>query len=243
MEDKKLKVKGKIRALLNKTVENGASEEEAMLALKKANELMLENFLCERDLEGVAPEKIIEVREPIVVSSYDFSWFYGDLARLFDCECFWTTGRKGDIVFFGFESDAKLAMYFYQMIMKLAFSSIEEYKNSFEFIHAKSFYRTHGRTLVASFVKGFTIRLGERLTEMYQQRKASIPYGMGLMVIQKDEEVKSEFKKQHPKLKVHKVNLDNLEEAAFRSGQEKSKEVDLVQPLNGSTENLMQLSM
>ncbi|MGM7552601.1 DUF2786 domain-containing protein [Myroides odoratimimus] len=244
MEDQKLKVKAKIRALLNKTVENGASEQEAMLALKKANELMLENFICEHDLEGVAPEKIIEVREPIVVTSYDFTWFYGDLARLFDCECFWTSGRKGDIVFFGFESDAKLAMYFYRLVMKAAFNSIEEYKKSFEYIHSKAFYGKHGKTLVSSFVKGFTIRLGQRLIEMYEQRKASIPYGMGLMVIQKDEQVKTEFNRQNPNLKSHKVNLDNLEFTAFEAGKIDGDKVDLVQPLNGGLkDNVAQLTM
>lgn len=243
MEGQKLKVKAKIRALLNKTVENGASEQEAMLALKKANELMLDNFICEHDLEGVAPEKIIEVREPIIVTGYDFTLFYGDLARLFDCECFWTAGRKGDIVFFGFESDAKLAMYFYKLIMRVAFKSIEEYKQSFEYIHSKAFYGTHGRTLICSFVKGFTIRLGERLEEMYEQRKASIPYGMGLMVIQKDEQVKSEFNRKNPNLKSHKVNLDNLEFQAFQAGKIDGDNVDLVQPLNGGVnEDLIQLA-
>lgn len=244
MEGNNLKVKGKIRALLNKTVENGASEQEAMLALKKANELMLENFISEHDLEGVEPEKIIEVREPIVVASYDFTLFYGSLARLFDCENFWTTGRKGDIVFFGFESDAKLAMYFYRLVMKAAFNSIEEYKKSFEFTHAKAFYGMHGKTLVSSFVKGFTIRLAERLREMYQQRKASVPYGMGLMVIEKDEQVEAEFNKQHPKVKGHKVNLDNLSREAFRAGVEDGEKLDLVQPLaEGVKVDTLQLVM
>lgn len=244
MEDQRNKIKGKIRALLNKTVENGASEQEAILALKKANELMLENFICEHDLEGVDPEKIIEVKESIVVTSYDFTLFYGALARLFDCECYWTTGRKGDIVFFGFESDAKLAMYFYKLVMKAAFTSIEEYKKSFEFIHSKAFYGVHGKTLVASFVKGFTVRLGDRLREMYEQRRASIPYGMGLMVIQKDEQVETEFNKKHPKLRVHKVNLDNIERTAFEAGTVEGEKIDLVQPLNGGgSENMPQLAM
>lgn len=234
MEDKKLRVKAKIRALLNKTVENGASEQEAIQALKKANELMLENFIFEHDLQGVEPEKIIEVREPIVVTSYDYTMFYSSLARLFDCQCFWTTGRKGDIVFFGFESDAKLAMYFYKMIMRSAATEIKKYKESFEFIHSKAFFGYHGKTLVASFVRGFTIRLSEKLWDMYQDRKSSIPKGMGLMVVEKDEQVQNSFKEKHPKLGTHKINEFIAEQGAFSAGVESGESIEIVQPLEGS---------
>ncbi len=47
----KNKIKKKIKALLAKTTENGASKEEAINALKKASELMKLYLISESDLE------------------------------------------------------------------------------------------------------------------------------------------------------------------------------------------------
>lgn len=70
-------IKLKIKALLSKTTENGATEAEALSALKKAQSLMLEYFISEHDLvDPYISEKCIFKEVDIIQSAYDMKVFY-----------------------------------------------------------------------------------------------------------------------------------------------------------------------
>jgi hypothetical protein len=236
--NEKDKIKLKIRALLSKTVENGATEAEAVSALSKANDLMLKYFISEHDLKDpFIGEKCVLKEIPIIYSGYDISIFYGYLSELFDCEHFYNHNR---IAFFGFEQDTELCAYFYVVIIKACFREKDRYTKSCEYKKLK--IRCHGRTLVSSFIKGFLIEISRKMKEMYVNRKSSIPQSMSLTIISKENRVKREFSECNFRLKTHTSQLKG-EKSAFDAGVEKGKDFQIIQGINQyESESLLQLN-
>ena len=99
----------RVKALLEKNVENGATEAEAMSALAKASELMKQWYISENDIKDpYLGEKCILKQFPLIQSGYNYRLFYNDLTRLFDCEYYYNSKI---IAFFGFEEDVELLIF------------------------------------------------------------------------------------------------------------------------------------
>lgn len=150
MENKDLIVK-KIQALLAKNTDNGATEHEAISAIKMANTLMQKYFISENDIKDpFVAEKCKMVETKLIKSSYDFGIFYEDLSNLFDCKHFYT---HQIIAFYGFEQDAELCGYFYSLIVRSALREKDKYMQSKEAIRLKNYY--HGRTCCIFYQRFF----------------------------------------------------------------------------------------
>ncbi|EKT3957673.1 DUF2786 domain-containing protein [Flavobacterium psychrophilum] len=232
------KIKVKIKALLSKTTDNGATHQEMESALKKANELMLQNFISEHDLKDFKViEKCILKEVPLIKSGYDLTMFYTKLARLFDCEYYYNSKR---IAFFGFEQDTEFCAYFYNVIVKTCLKEKEKYIKSSHFKEMRRMY--HGKTLSASFIKGFQISVAEKMHQMYKERKRNVPESYGLMVIEKEENVKSQFLNLDLKIKSVKAKDVIVEQAVFDKGKEAGKTINLIQGIDSFNDNLFTLS-
>lgn len=225
------RIKDKIKALLLKTIDNGATKEEMESALSKANQLMLQFFISEHDLKE---ESIINTcvlkQTDFVKSGYDLSIFYADLAYLFDCEHYYNNTR---ICFFGFEQDAELCCYFYNMIAKTCLKEKDKFIKSRSYSILKKRY--HGKTLVSSFIKGFLVEVTLKMKQMYKDRQSNIPESYGLMVIQKQEKVKEEFYNLNINLTKSKQKALKAESIAFQLGIEQGKKVNLIQGIETSS--------
>lgn len=222
------RIKNKIKALLSKTTAQGASKEEMESALRKATQLMSEYFITENDLSEDNISKCRHETFPIVKSGYDLSFFYADLAHLFDCQYYY---GKYNITFFGFENDINLCGYFYNMIVKTCLSEKDKYMKSDEFLRLKLYY--HGKTLASSFVKGFLYNVVVRIQKMYEEREKSMPEAYGLVLIQKKDKIKKEFFDQHPNLKIRKGEREiKAESVAFKLGYKKGSEIALTQAIS-----------
>lgn len=228
--EKNEKIKKKIKALLSKTTDNGATREEMESSLKKANELMLEFFITEHDLKDVEIiKKCIKKEVPLIKSGYDLSLFYPFLAKLFDCEYFYNSRR---IVFFGFEQDTEMCDYFYNLIVKACLNETKEYKKTAEYDYLTKF--RHGKSLIASFIKGYLLEVSEKMETMYKDRKSNIPESYGLMVIEKENQVNEQFKALNIKIKSTSTNVSNINSMAFESGCEKGSQFEITQGLEAS---------
>lgn len=225
---KQEKIKEKIKALLSKTIDNGASKAEMESALKKANKLMTDFFISEHDLQDseIIKECISEQFE-LTKSGFDLSFFYGSLARLFDCEYYFNSKT---ITFFGHKQDVAMCGYFYNVISKTCLKEKDVYLKSEECLQLKKYY--HGRTLSSSFIKGFLIEVSSKMEEMYKNREKNIPDAYGLMVVEKREKVKNDFKNLGLKLRVQPQKQLTAERQAFESGKEKGQEINLIQGIN-----------
>lgn len=217
--------KRRIKALLEKTTENGATEQEALSALKKAQELMLENFISENEInDPYLLEKCVFKETPIIKSRYNLTVFYASLCKLFDCEHYYNSKR---ITFFGFEEDTELCSYFYNFIIKACLSEKDNYMKSKAYKELSSHY--HGKTLVASFIRGFLVGISLKMSEMYKNRTHKVSEEVGLMVLGKIEKVKEQFSAKDLNIRTVRDKGGNYEAQAYVSGIEKGENTSLVQ--------------
>lgn len=226
--DKKESIKRKIKALLKKTTENGATESEAISALQKAKELMMEHFISEHELnDPYANENCISVSTPLFKTAYDVTNIYPALCLLFDCEHFWD--RK-NLTFFGYEEDVQLCLYFYNFILKACFAEKDKYAQSLEYQKLKQRY--HGRTLVSSFIKGFIIAICIKIHDIYDERKSSVSEFVGLAIIEKNKKVKQQYDAMNFRTRTIGIKQIEAEAEAFKLGYSKGKDMALTQGLN-----------
>lgn len=227
------KILKKIKALLSKTTENGASEQEAIIALNKANELMLEHYITEFDLKDVEEAKLITIEVPLFKTAYDLSLLYDPIAKMFDCMSYYNSER---VAFFGFEDDVTLCDYFYNTITKACFKEKDVFQNSKKYRDLKR-YGYHGKTIISDFIKGFIESVSYKMYLMYKNRKSSIPVEKGLVVLEKEQKVKFEFDNLSLKLKKARVKDLTYSTEAFHEGSEKGEVFNIHQPLTSQQSN------
>lgn len=230
----KEKITKRIQALRAKTIENGATRQEMEAALEKANQLMIEFYITEHDLsKEIVEEKCVLKSHPLTPSGYYMGYFYNELATLFDCEYFFNSGRNSPntITFFGFSSDVELCIYFYTLITKTCLQEKDRYLKSKEAQILK--YDYSSKTIAASFIRGFLIKIGTKLQQLYAERESSIPTSTGLMVIQKKEKVQNEFQAMDFSIKTRKSKQQLIAEEAYDDGENEAENFKLSQGING----------
>lgn len=226
MENKREKIKSKIKALLSKTTDNGATKEEMESALAKAKELMVNFFISEHDLtDPYISEKCVLVEVPLTKSGYDMSRFYHSLSELFDCKCYYNNER---IAFFGFEEDTQLCAYFYTLITKTCLAEKEKYMKSEAYKELRKMY--NGKTLASSFITGFTLGVSKNLEELYDERESELSKEQyGLVVVEKKAKVELQFDELGMDLRKARSKKLKAERIAFLTGVETGEELSITQ--------------
>ena len=103
------KIIEKIKKLLNMTQENGASENEAIVAALRAQKLMAEYNINVADIE-TSDDSTTIVEESFVCGKNN-KWkvrLAAIIAKNFRCRVYFID--KSKVVFYGYESDAKIAL-------------------------------------------------------------------------------------------------------------------------------------
>lgn len=238
--DRREKIKRKIKNLLMRTVENGATEAEAMTALDKAKELMMENFISEYEIKDpYVAEQCVFRKVTRKKSAYDLTVFLPNLCRVFDCKHFFT---KKEVTFFGFEEDAELCVFFYEFIIKACMKEKERYVSTLDYKAASMLYS--GRTLVASFIRGFLTGICIKMNNIYKCRKEEVSNEVGLMIIEKEKRVEQQYLDSNTKARTVRPANRAYESAAFCSGVEKGKEIEIQQGIKQQKqESMLQLDM
>ena len=228
--DKRDSIKKKVKALLDKTTENGASESEALSALQKARDLMMEYFIDEHEInDPFISEKCILAETPLFKTGYDITNIYPALSLLFDTRHFWNAQR---VCFFGYEEDVQLCIYFYNFILKSCFVEKDKFVSSEYYQRLKTRY--HGRTLVSSFVKGFIASVCQRMEQMYEERKTNVSECVGLAIISKVQKVDKAFYEEGIKTRQKRSGELKAQWHAFNHGVEKGNEVHIQQGIYDS---------
>lgn len=223
--DKKEAIRLKIKALLAKTTENGATESEAIAALNKAQQLMLDYLISENELTApYSSEKCVAETIARIKSGYDLTVFLGSLSHLFNCEHFYTAEA---ITFFGFKEDTELCAYFYNFIIKACFAEKAKYVQSVEYQRIARVY--HGRTLVASFIRGFLSGICAKMRDMYECRNKNLTDKACLMVIEKEKKVKTQFAASGHNPRLVKSRDGEYVTRAYLDGEDRGKNTTIVQ--------------
>lgn len=223
------KLKLKIKALLNKNTENGASEAEAVAALECATKLMMQYRFTEEEINDPLLGKRCHLKEtPLIKTSYKINFFFAELSKLFDCEHFY---NDKSIHFFGFDQDPDLCVYFYNTIIRSCQIEVENYKKSKDYKVSKELYSS--RSLTSSFAKGYVLRITAKLREMYIQKNSTLETGNAL-VVKKIKTVKNELKNLNLKIRINSPKLQRATSSAgYNAGLKKGDDFQITQGVTG----------
>lgn len=227
-------VKKKIIALLAKTQDNGATEFEAMAAAEKAAELMAVYDIEATELDFKSRSC---VKRTVTVKKYGTTkvgdFFTTPIGRLCDCKI-WGDPAAGEYVYFGFEQDADVAAYMYNMISNVILSELERFKSSAMYKYGRE-NSINGRTLTTSFLYGIEERIGGRIKEMADAKKEKVQAATGTaLVIVKSERILEEFSDLGIKLSSSSSHRKAGSYAARDAGRAAGNNVNLNSGISGN---------
>ena len=169
MSDSKDKITAKIRALLAKTVENGATEAEAIAASDMAARLMQQYDLAHVDVEAEVQAERYGARHRTPGGNHrkrphEAILCAKAIGDFWDCKV-WSR-NKSSVVFFGSVTDTEFAHDMLDMIVAAMEAEWAGYYRNYA-------GAGNGRSMRASFMAGMGTRIAERLREMKAARSAA----------------------------------------------------------------------
>ena len=205
-------IASRVRALLAKTTEAGATEAEALAAAAKARELMDRYSLSLTDAE-VASEGTSTTSQGASSPQQFFVWraLAVRIARYCDCEV-WASSQTKKVNFFGLASDSQFAGFLLSSLSGFIQRSAVEW--SLENVGSHD-----------DFVVGAIERVKERLASMTASRNVTASDGRSLIVI-KSAIVTREFEKLGLNLRSYankrRVIHDNSAQSAGREAGDRA---------------------
>ena len=227
MSESKLQeaVSARIRALLSKTVENGATEHEAMAAASKARELMDRYRLTLTDVEIAAePIEGIDVeRDP--ANCWDGISAYCGVK----CWAHWVGGAK-KLRFFGLRADTEMAKYLSEMVSGAIRVECERYKRTDDYKASRG-----GRAATSAFRHGMAQRINARLHQMARATDKTAMTGSGTaLVVVKGAAVAEAFAKLDMHLRSSTSRYSIRDGGAYGAGKAAGDRVNLSRPVNSA---------
>lgn len=224
METNLEKIKHKISALLNRTIENGATKHEAETCIKLASQLMTKYMIEKHQLNDAKNEICVEKRVKLTRKNKSITTLSSSIAHTFDCEFLWFS-KTG--IFFGYSCDVDICIYIHDIAIRALESEIRDYKKSNEM---KS-YTTRGynsRIVINDFIDGFCDSIRLKLFEVKDKRKNEIKLSTGTdLVLAKEQVVSQELGKAYPKAKKNKTKERKNQTTSYIDGREKGDKVSL----------------
>lgn len=256
-------VKKKIHALLQKTVECGCTEEEAMAAAAKAGEMMDHYCLSisDIDIKQTGCKLVKVVLDTVIGGPLDSTTVA--IAQFCDCRTWFSRGKKiykGPITegatynFFGLEPDAEMAEHLYRVIegahqrALTAFKATDAYKAT-----------SRKKNATKSFGYAFACRISGRLDAMKRERDAALKKaeaelradvgedhvplreertGRSLVLV-KQEQVESEFRDLGIRLRSRQSNVSAWNSSANSAGAAAADRVNLNPGIGNKTAGLL----
>jgi hypothetical protein len=227
MNDKMNELSEKLRALLNKTVDRGCTEAEAISAAEKVSELM--------DKYGLSFEqlKLDSAQDECEASSFNFNGHrkthpvvmcMNTIGEYTTTQPWYCRGGKrvATYTFFGLPSDVKIACWLLQTFHDAMNVSYRVYANN-----TPGDFDVNGHTVRKAFMQGMGMRLIERLNELIELRRtpvASNGNGRELMVL-KEEVLAKALKKKNVKLRSTKTVMGDFSLGAWSAGRSAANKV------------------
>lgn len=231
------KVKLKIKALTEKTVDNGCTEEEAVSAMHAVGRLLAQYNLSMDELDvrqSTYKTIFIDInrqrRHPIDHCTLA-------LAKLISAKTWFHKDRysNGKYAFFGDAVDLELVEYLFRVIHSAIETESQRFKNSVEYRECP----VSRKTAYVSFQKAMASRVSQRLNEIKRENdiamKAKVT-GTALVVL-KDQLIKEEFAAWSDKNNYRLTNVYRVQTPIYGKAYEKGlaagDRVNLSRPLGG----------
>lgn len=237
-----IKIKNRIRALSEKTIDRGCSEAEAFNAAEMVGRLLDQYNLTMEECD-VREEKCVRKhvdfqmgkRLPISNTVMAISVFTGCKAWV-SSKSIVSRNRGGigyrrlntGITFFGHEADVELAIYLFNVVVAAYNNATNEFKKHPDYA---------GRSSTVSFQHGFAGRISSRLYKMKNDRDAALAAaattGTALVAL-KGELIEKELKEQGIRLTSYTYNTRINDGFAACHGQNAANKVNLSNPISNN---------
>jgi hypothetical protein len=243
-----LRVKGRIKALTEKTVANGCTEAEAMAAADMVGRL-LERYALSMDEIEIRTARCVQAAVPIGGRRRrPIDGCVPTIARFCDCKVWLARTAAADpdqadfgrarfdsqYVFFGFETDTALATYLFAVIDRAIITETVAFKRL-----NPRFRGVRLRQASASFQHGVVARVSERLDAMHGARDAAVhaqrPTGTAL-VVAKNRVVEDAFRETDVRLVSMSAMGPRVITTAFRAGWTAGDRINLNRPVAGDAQ-------
>jgi hypothetical protein len=222
------KVKERVAKLLNVTLDRGASENEALLAAEKAEELMVHYDI---QLSELSLRSARAVQRTVLFRRYGNRRLALENARNIAglCDCmYWLSKHK--INFFGLPHEAEIAAHLFDTITNSVAAEIDIYRNSNDFTAEKKVnLGLHSRTIIGDFIDGIEKRLNARLKQLDANKARTVQEATGRSLIPlKMKQIEEDFKATGIKLyTTYSHGRWTSSSAAYRSGMAAADRISL----------------
>lgn len=206
-EEELTKIMDKIQKLLAVTQDNGASENEAIIAATKAQNLMKQYDLDYASLRGNKKEEILNVEYMTNVSCH---WQYQlafEVAHAYCCHSMYSVcGRCGSIIKFrGYKSDVIIARRMYAYLHETALRLGRKYDRE---------HKGYGKSKLTMYCKGFVMGVSAALQENCRKLALVMP-----------KEVESEWQEYSKNMgTVRRERQNYIDRAAVMNGMSDGKQ-------------------
>ena len=156
----------KVRAMLSKTVDNGCTEAEALLALSMAEKLMEEHEITVDDLKLDAETAVIGISD--AKDPQNIRWKVCYFVSKFTAT--YAFGNKKYIKFVGLKSDVDFALWLTETLTAFIQAQLKSY------MWSKGYQKLQGaqrNRVINSFVIGCCSRINTNLRDMIEARKVT----------------------------------------------------------------------
>lgn len=230
MTDERTKVKQKIVKLLTKTIENGASEQEALSAMQKASELMQ---IYSVDITELQIKNTRSTVTELNVTKYNKHYIADSclvrISKLCDLLVWRSSNVHGESCYklYGFKEDLEIAEYLHTLIVRCILKDVETFKTS------EDYRNPHLSKVVAvrSFIQGMETSFNSRLNQMLEEKNINLGlHNTGnSLVLLKSDQIRSEFEKEFPNLNIGftKVKAKAVYSSAYKRGLALASSVQL----------------
>ncbi len=156
----------KVRAIMSKTIDNGCTEAEAMLALQMAEKLIEEHEISDEDLKLEGEKAIIEISN--MKDPQNVRWKI----------CYWiskftetyTYGHNKSVKFAGLKSDVDFAIWLTEALTNFVHAQLKNYMWSNGYQKLRGAQRNG---VINSFVIGCCSRINAKMKQMVDERKVT----------------------------------------------------------------------
>jgi hypothetical protein len=242
------RVKGRIKALTEKTVANGCTEAEAMAAADMVGRL-LERYALSMDEIEIRTARCVQVEVPLGGHRRrPIDGCVPTIARFCDCKVWLARAAAPDpehpdfdptrlgsrYVFFGFETDTALATYLFTVIDRAVVTEAVAFRQL-----NPRFRGVHLRQASASFQHGVVARVSERLDAMHRARDAAVRAQRSTgtaLILAKDRVVEDAFRETDVRLVSMNATGRRVITTAFRAGWAAGERINLNRPVPGDAQ-------
>jgi Protein of unknown function (DUF2786) len=217
----------KIKALLNKTVENGCTEAEALAALSKARAMMDAYEVTAEELQLSKVEVAILRGEPSDARDpHKIKWYLGSAVGKF-CDCKIWRSSEG-FQFCGLASDVEFAMWLLDYLTDFVQAELVWY------LTGCLAPRDERKKIVKGFVLGCTGRISDKLVELCRRPAAQRTDNSRALVAIKSTAITEKLRELGITLRQSSGRCRSFSETALEAGRIAGDRASFGRPVSGA---------